>query len=245
MQSPADGYTLATVSQGLLDVNPAIYERLPYDPVRDFVPIVMMVRFPLFLITHPSLPVQTGAEFLEYVRQRPGVVTYSSGGVANGGHLAAVLFTNLTGTRMIHVPYRGTGPATLAVVTGEVQSSFSAGGPSLFEHVRDGRLNMLGVAEAERIPSLPSIPTVAEAGVPGFEAASWLGIMARSGTPQTVVDKVNQDVQAFLRLPEVSASLARDGFVNSPAGPQAFTSFIAGETLKWSSLVRSAGIRVE
>ncbi len=245
LQAPADGYTFSMLPQGPLDVNPAIYERLSYDPVRDFVPVAMLVRFPLFLVAHPSTGVRSVADLVQLAKRRPGELTYSSGGVGNGNHLAGALLAMVTGTNLVHVPYRGSGPATLAAVAGEVSFTFASGGPALLDHVRDGRLVMLGVADRQRIPSLPTIPTVAEGGVPDFESWSWAGLIARTGTPAAAVERMAQESLAFINMPETVAGLQRDGFAAAPAGPEEFAAHIRREAERWAVVARRANIRAE
>ncbi len=245
LQAPADGYTFSMLPQGPLDVNPAIYDRLPYDPVRDFVPVAMLVRFPLFLVAHPSTGVRSVAELIALAKRRPGEVTYSSGGVGNGNHLAGALLAMMSGTSLVHVPYRGSGPATLAAVAGEVNFTFASGGPALLDHARDNRLVMLGVADRQRIAALPDIPTVAEGGVPDFESWSWAGIIARAGTPQIAIDRMSQESLAFIRMPETVAGLERDGFAAAPAAPAAFSAHIRSEAERWAVVARQANIRAE
>jgi tripartite-type tricarboxylate transporter receptor subunit TctC len=245
LAAPADGYTFSMLPQGPLDVNPAIYERLSYDPVRDFMPVAMLVRFPLFLVAHPSTGVRNVADLVALAKRRPGELTYSSGGVGNGNHLAGALLAMMSGTSLVHVPYRGSGPATLAAVAGEVSFTFASGGPALLEHVRDNRLVMLGVADRQRLAVLPDIPTVAEGGVPDFESWSWAGIIARAGTPPGPIARMAQESLAFINMPETVAGLQRDGFAAAPAGPAEFAAHIRREAERWAVVARQANIRAE
>ena len=209
-QAPADGHTLAIGAAGPMAVNPALYPTLPYDPLRSFAPVSNLAMLPLLLVLHPSVPATTARELVELARARPGELTYASPGTGNSGHLAGELFDRIAGVRTVHVPYRGNGPAVADLLAGQVQMMWSSP-PPVMDHIRDGRLRLLGLGHARRVEQMPEVPTVAESGLPGFEAYSWVGLVAPAGTPAEVVARLNAEVRAFLALPETRTQLQASG----------------------------------
>ena len=185
MQAEPDGYTIGAISDGPMIINPALYEKNPYHPLRDFVPVAMMVRFPSMLIAHPSVPVKTVAELIALAKAKPGTLNYSSGGIGNFSHMGLELLALQTGMKIVHVPYRGIGPATVALVAGDVQLLYNNVATSI-EHVRAGKVTALAIGEAKRLPNLPDIPTIAET-VPGFDLSAWVGIYVPAKTPKDIV----------------------------------------------------------
>src|SRR3990170_805989 len=188
-----DGYTIAAASAGPLVINPHIFAKLPYDSLRDLTHIANMSTFPYLLVTHPSLPVKNVKELIALARARPGEITYSSPGTGNGQHLATALFASMAKVKILHIPYKGTAPSVVAVVSGEAQLTHSSI-PTILPHVRSGRVRALGVATAQRIPSLPEFPTVAEAGLPGFEASGWAGMVGPANMPAEIVQRLNKAI---------------------------------------------------
>ena len=239
-----DGYTLAAASNGPLVINPSMYLKLPYDPVRDFVAIGRLVNFPLLLVTHPSLPAASVAEVIALAKTRPGSLTYSSPGVGNGSHLAVELFASMAQVSLLHVPYKGTAPAATALLAGEVSLTFSSI-PTVLPHIRAGKMRALGVGNAARLASLPEIPTIAESGVPGYEAFSWAGVIAPAGTPQDVVARVNRELGHILRQKDIVEQLANDGTIAVPDTPAEFGAYIRSELAKWAAIVQLAKIKPE
>src|SRR5215813_4243430 len=201
-QSLTDGYTLAFTSDTPMTVNPWLYKDLPYDPLRDFIPVASAVRLPGMLAAHPSFPANNIAELIALAKNKPGSINYASAGVGNFSHLAMELFAGATGVKLQHVPYKGTGPAAQALLSGEVQVGFN-NVQTLLQFVQDGKLKALGVAEPKRIPELPNFPAVAET-VPGFEMAPWVGIVAPTGTPQAVVDKLAATMTEVMSNPDIA-----------------------------------------
>ena len=242
--APADGYTISAASNGPLVNNLILYSKLPYDTLRDFAPVGSMVIFPLMLVTHPSLPAKNVKELIALARSKPGEIVYSSPGVGNGGHLAAELFVGLAKVKVLHVPYKGTAPANVALLGGEVHLTFSSI-PSILPHVQSGRVRSLGIGNAKRLPSLPDIPTVAEAGLPGYEAYSWGGMVAPAKTPAAIVTRLNREINAILKQPDVVDQLTREGTLPNPDTPEQFTAYIKADIEKWTKVVRSAGIKAE
>jgi tripartite-type tricarboxylate transporter receptor subunit TctC len=242
--APPDGYTIAAASAGPLAVNPFIYAKLPHDTIRDFTHIANMVNFPLLLVAHPSLPVKNVKELVALARARPGQVSYSSPGSGNSAHLAAELFNSMAKTKILHVPYKGTAPAVVAVLSGEAQLTYSSI-PSILPHVRSGRVHALGIGNAARIATLPDVPTISEAGLPGFEAYAWGGMIGPAHMPGPVVARLNKDINEVLRQKDVVDRMLAEGTVPTPSSPEEFTAYIRAELKKWGDVVKMAGIRAE
>jgi tripartite-type tricarboxylate transporter receptor subunit TctC len=242
--APPDGYTISAASNGPLVNNLILYSKLPYDTLRDFAPVANMVIFPLMLVTHPSLPAKNVKELIALARSKPGEIVYSSPGVGNGGHLAAELFVAMAKIKVLHVPYKGTAPANVALLGGEVHLTFSSI-PSILSHVQTGRVRSLGVGLAKRLPSLPDIPTIAESGLPGYEAYSWGGMVAPAKTPPAVVSRLNREIMAILKQPDVVEQLTREGTLPNPDGPERFAAYIKADIEKWTRVVQNAGIKPE
>jgi tripartite-type tricarboxylate transporter receptor subunit TctC len=242
--APPDGYTIAAASAGPLAVNPFIYAKLPHDTIRDFTHIANMVNFPLLLVAHPSLPVKNIKELVALARARPGQVSYSSPGSGNSAHLAAELFNSMAKTRILHVPYKGTAPAVVAVLSGEAQLTYSSI-PSILPHVRSGRVRALGIGNAERISSLPDFPTIAESGLPGFEAYAWGGMIGPAHMPAPIVQRLSREINEVLRQKDVADRMLAEGTVPTPSSPEEFTAYIRAELKKWGDVVKMAGIRAE
>jgi tripartite-type tricarboxylate transporter receptor subunit TctC len=243
MQSDPDGYTIATSSDTPLVVNPWLYDKLPYQALRDFAPVATMVRFPGVLATHPSVPVNNVAELIALAKAKPGGLAYASAGVGNFSHLAMELFSLSTGVKLLHVPYKGTGPASLALIAGEVQLGFN-NVQTLLQNVRAGQLKALAVAEPQRVPTLPDVPAVAET-VPGFTMAPWIGIIVPAKTPKEIVNRLSEATLAVMRSPEVIKLLNDQQVTPMATGPQAFEELIKKDLDKWAKVVKTAGIKAE
>jgi tripartite-type tricarboxylate transporter receptor subunit TctC len=242
--SPPDGYTIAAASAGPLAVNPFLYTKLPHDTVKDFTYIANMCSFPLMLVSHPSLPVKNVKELIALAKARPNEIVYSSPGVGNTGHLAAALFESMAKVKTVHVPYKGTAPAVIAVLSGETQLTWSSI-PAILPHVRSGRVRALGVGNAKRLPSLPEFPTVAEAGVPGFESYAWGGMIGPANMPRAVVDRLNQAIVETLKQKDVIDRMLSEGTVPTPSSPDEFLAYMKAELKKWGDVVKMAGIKPE
>jgi tripartite-type tricarboxylate transporter receptor subunit TctC len=243
MASDPDGYTIATSSDTPLVVNPWLYDKLAYAPLRDFLPVATMVRFPGMLAVHPSVPAVTVAELIALAKAKPGNLAYASAGVGNFSHLAMELFALATGVKLLHVPYKGTGPASLALIGGEVQMGFN-NVQTLLQNVRAGQLRALAVAEPQRVALLPDIPTVAET-VPGFAMAPWIGIIVPARTPKDIVTRLAQETLAVMRDPEVSKLLNDQQVTPMAMGADEFERLIKSDLERWANVIRSAGIRAE
>jgi len=242
--SPPDGYVIAAASAGPLTVNPHLYRKLPYDTLRDFTHISNMVNFPLLLVAHPSLPVKNIKDLIALAKTRPDEVTYSSPGTGNSAHLAAELFNSMAKVKILHVPYKGTAPAVMAVLSGEAQLTYSSI-PTILPFVRNGKVRALGVGNAERVPSLPEFPTIAEAGLPGYEAYAWGGMIGPANMPKEIVTRLNREIVQILKQKDVTDRMLAEGTVPTPSTPEEFTAYIKSELKKWGDVVKLANIKAE
>ncbi len=242
-----DGYTLLMGHVGTLAVAPAVYPKLPYDPVASFAPVALVAKVPNVLAVHPALPVGNVFDWVNYLKAHPGQVNYGSGGNGSAAHLATEYFKLATQTLVVHVPYRGTAPAVADAVAGQIQMVFT-GAPAIIPMVKAGKLKAIAVSSAQRIASMPDIPTLAESGVKGlegFEADQWYGLVAPAGTPVEIVRKLNQAINDSLSAPELVARLKSEGASASPASPQVFGQLIQSEIKRWRPVVRSANIQAD
>ncbi|MFL5069625.1 MAG: Bug family tripartite tricarboxylate transporter substrate binding protein [Xanthobacteraceae bacterium] len=238
-----DGYTIATSSDTPLTVNPSLYSKLPYEPLRDFVPVTTLVRFPGMLAIHPSVPVRSIAELIALAKEKPGGLTYASAGVGNFSHLAMELFSLKAGVKLLHVPYKGTGPASLALVAGDVQMGFN-NVSTLFQNMQAGQVVALGVAEPKRMPDLPNVPAVAET-LPGFEMAPWAGIIVPAKTPKEIVTRLSQETIAVMRDPEVVKLLTEQQLTPYSLEAPEFEKLVRQDHEKWAAVIKTAGIKPE
>src|SRR5438477_7920292 len=243
MQSDPDGYTLSTCSDTPLVVNPSLYEKLAYAPLRDFIPVATLVRFPGMLAVHPSVPVKSVAELIALAKAKPGDLAYASAGVGNFSHLAMELFSLATGVKLLHVPYKGTGPASLALIAGEVQMGFN-NVQTLLQTVQSGQLVAVAVAEPKRMPALPDLPAVAET-VPGFEMAPWVGIVAPARTPKEIVERLAQETLAIMHDPQVVKQLTDQQVTPYPLGSDELGALMRNDLDKWAGVIKTAGVRGE
>ena len=243
MQADPDGYTLCASSDTPLTVNPSLYPKLPYQPLRDFATVAMMVRFPGLLAVNPSVPARNVKELIALAKAKPGTLAYGSGGVGNFSHLAGELFSIAAGVKLVHVPFKGVGPANVALLAGEVQLMFN-NIQTTIEHVRAGRLIALAVNEPQRVPMLPDVPAVAET-VPGFEMTPWVGIIAPTKTPPKILARLSEETLAFVRDPEVTKLLTDQMVGPYPLDAPKFAEVIRKDLAKWAKVIKTAGIKVE
>jgi tripartite-type tricarboxylate transporter receptor subunit TctC len=237
-----DGYTLVMAGSGSLAISPTIYKKLPYDPTRDFAPLLLSAKIPFFLVVNPSLPVRSVSELVAYAKQNPGKLSFASGGAGSPHHLYAELFKSLTGIEMTHVPYKGSAPALTDVIAGHVPLLFSDPVPSL-PVIRDGKVRALGVTTAARSPSAPEIAPIAESGVPGFDVAGWGMIVAPAGTPAPVVARLNAELNKVAALPDVQQQIVKLGMIpGGSASPEKLQGFINSEIERWGKVVQQAGL---
>ena len=242
--SPPDGYTIAAASAGPLAVNPFIYAKLPHDTLKDFTQIANMVNYPLLLVSHPSLPVKNVKELIALAKAKPGEVSYASPGSGNSSHLSGELFNSMAKVKILHIPYKGMAPAVVSVVSGEGQILY-ASIPPILGHVRAGRVRALGVGNAKRVPSLPEFPTIAESGLPGYEAYAWAGMIGPANLPRDIVLRLNKEIVATLNQKDVIDRMLADGTVPTPSSPEEFVAYMKSELKKWGAVVKMAGIKPE
>ena len=237
-----DGYTLLVVTS-VNAINASVYEKLNFNLIRDVVPIASIHREPFVMEANPSVPVKTVAEFIAYAKANPGKLTMASAGIGSGNHISGELFKMMTGVNLVHVPYRGGGPALVDLISGQVQVLFATMSSSI-EYVRAGKLRALAVTTATRSSVLPDIPTVAEF-VPGYESSFWTGVGAPKNTPAEIVDKLNKEMNATLADPKFKARLADLGGTALSGSPLDFGKFVADETEKWAKVVKFAGVKAD
>jgi tripartite-type tricarboxylate transporter receptor subunit TctC len=236
-----DGYTLLMGQLGPLAVSPAIYKKLPYDPVKSFAPVSLMAIVPSVLVVNNALPVRSAAELIAYAKKNPGKLAYGSAGNGSTSHLTTEYFKLATGTDILHVPYKGVGPMLTDLVSGQVAMGIN-GAPAVMPHVTSGRLRALAVTSLARVPSLPDIPTLDEAGVKGFEANGWYGIVAPAGTPSAIVLRLNSGIRRAVGTPELRARLDAEGAIPAGGTPEEFGALIASEIVRWGTVLKKAGI---
>jgi len=243
-KAPPDGYTLVPTSIGPLAVNPSLHRNLPYDTLRDFDPITTLISALNILVVNPSVPANSVKELIALAKAKPGQLKYASSANGNTDHLAGELFKTMAGINMVHVPYKGGGPASIAILNGEVDAIFAVY-QNIAPMVKAGKLRVLAVAVADRWPTLPDVPTVAEMGAPGFQVINWYGMVAPAGTPKKIIAKVNKEVARILQMPDVVDLLAQNGMVPLLSTPEQFGSFLQSEIKKWAKVVKAANIRVD
>ena len=239
-----DGYTILLGSKGPLTMNPALHSKLPYDTLRDLAAISLVGSVPAVLVVHPSLPVRSVQALIALARARPGELTFSSSGTSGTGHLSGELFATLAKIKLVHVPYRGTGPATLAVLSGEVTFGFG-NLVAVSPHVQSRRLQALAVTSARRLAAAPDLPTVAEAGVAGYEYVTWYGVLAPAATPREIISRLNAEIVKICQQPELRQRLNGEGGEVVGSSPEEFAAYIRSELKASAELVKSANLRAE
>ena len=243
-RSAPDGYTLLLGPPGCLAINPTLYPNLPFNPLRDFEPITQLEAGPQMLVVHPSVPAQSVKELVALVKAKPSAFNFSSGGAGTPNHLASELFRNAAGLQMVHVPYKGTGPAIAAVVSGQVQMMI-AGLPPALPQVKSGKLRGLAVTSRQRSRAVPDIPTIAESGYPGFEMVSWHSILAPAKTPKAIVTLLNTELVKILAQPDVKERFASMGVETVGSTPAEFAEHLRNENARFAKVIRAAGIKAE
>jgi len=243
-KSTPNGYTLLFGTPGALVINPLLNSKLPYNATKDFAPVSLLALNPQLLAVHNSMPVGTVKELIAYAKAQPGKLNYASVGEGTPNHLAMELFKLMSGTQMVHVPYKGAAPAVTDLVGGQVNLMFNPM-PPLMPHVKSGRLKALGVGSTQRSPALPDVPTIAEAGVPGYEYVTWYSIVAPAKTPRAIIDKINSRLAAVLAIPEVALRLSSQGAEPRSSTPEELTRLIQEDYKRLGAVIRSAGIKGE
>lgn len=242
-RAPADGYTLLLVSAAFA-INPGLYPKLPYDSTADFAPVGLVASYPVVLVVHPSIPARTVQELVALAKSSPGKLTYGSGGNGSSSHLAAELFRSMTKVDLVHVPYRSAGPAMVDLLGGHVAQMFATL-PTALAHVKSGKVRALGVGGSRRVADLPNVPTVAEAGIKGYEASGWGGVLAPAGTPQPLVRQISAGIAKVLEHADVKQRLKADGAEPVGSSPEEFAAIIKADAAKWAKVIQTAGIRVD
>ncbi len=243
-KSTPDGYTLLMGASGPLAINASLFSKLPYDPAKDFAPVVLSASVPLVLVAHPSLPVKNVREFIALIKARPGQFNYASAGPGSPQHLTAEMFKFMTKVEMTHIPYKGSGPAIVDLIGGQIPFAFESMIPVL-PHVKGGKLRGLAVTSAARSPVLPEIATVAEGGVPGFESIAWYGVVAPAGTPKEIVAKLNGEMVRIANMPDIKQRLMEMGSPPVAGTPDQFGALIKSEIPKWAKVVKQANVSLD
>lgn len=243
-KQPADGYTLLFANLGPNAINPAVYTKLPYDPIKDFTPITLTTLVPQVLVATPGLDQKTLREVLDYARANPGKLNYGTGGNGSANHLGVELAAALAGVSFTTVPYKGDAPAMMDTMSGQVSLSLPTV-PAAIQQIKAGKLRALAVGTKTRVPALPDVPTMQEAGIPGYESFSWGGVMGPGGMSPAVVNRIHTDIVKVLNLPDVQEQLSAQGAIINAQGPKEFAAFLADEIRKWDGVAKKANIRIE
>jgi tripartite-type tricarboxylate transporter receptor subunit TctC len=243
-KSPPDGHTLLFNTIGPIAINISLYDKLPFDPVKDFVPITLVAKVPNILCVYPGVPVKSVAELIAYAKQNPGKLRYGSPGSGTSNHLSAELFNTLAGVKLFHVPYKSSAQMTTDTIGGQVEVIFH-NAPVVLPHVKSGALRGLAITSASRNPYAPELPTMSEAGVPGFEVTAWFGVLAPTGTPQPVLAKLHTDVVRTINMPDVKERFLSQAAEPIGSTPAEFAAFINAEIGKWSRVIKESGAKVE
>lgn len=243
-KAPADGYTLLMGHIGTLAVNPSLYPKLPYNPIKDFAPVAWVARVPNVLVVNPNVPAKSVQELVALAKSKPGQLSYGSGGNGSAANLATEYFKMQTETAILHIPYRGTAPAVTDLMGGQIQMLFT-GAPAVMGQVKNGQLRALAVSSPKRLDALPDLPTVAEAGYKNFEADQWYGVVAPAGTPRDIVLKLNQQINVALNSAELKKRLTTEGAVATPETPEAFGKLIAQEIERWRPVITSGRVKAD
>jgi tripartite-type tricarboxylate transporter receptor subunit TctC len=243
-KAPGDGYTLLMGHIGTLAVNPSLYPKLPYNPVKDFAPVAGVARVPNVLVVHPAVPAKDVRELVALAKAKPGQLNYGSGGNGSAANLATEYFKLQTGVAIVHIPYKGTAPAVTDLIGGQIQVLFT-GAPAVIGHIKSGQLRALAVSSPKRLDALPDLPTVAESGYKDFEADQWYGVVAPAGTPREAISKLNAQINAALNTPELKARLAAEGAVAMPGTPEAFGQLMTREITRWKPVITSGRVKAD
>jgi tripartite-type tricarboxylate transporter receptor subunit TctC len=243
-KSPPDGYTIVMATAGQISINPHMYAKLPFDPIKDLMPISPAGMAINALCVHPSLPVTSVQGFIAFARARPNALNFATGGIGASDHMATELFMSMTGVKMNHIPYKGGAPAMVDLLGGNVDLGFSTVATAIGP-IKAGRLRALGVTSARRFELLPDVPTIAEAGVPGYESVAWYGLFAPAGTSAEIIRKLNAETVAVLGTPEARKRLTDAGVLPTSSSPETFAAYVATETARWGKLIRANGIKAE
>jgi len=239
-----DGYTLLMGTVNTHAINAGLYAKLPYDHIKDFAPVILVARVSNVLEVNPSVPVYTVADLIKLAKEKPGQLNFASSGSGTSIHMSGELFKTMAGVDMVHVPYKGSAPAISDLVGGQVQLMFD-NLPSSLAMIKAGRLRPIAVTSAQRAPALPDVPTIAESGLPGFEATSWFGVVAPAGTPPAIISRLNAEIDKWVQSPEGKEKLVTQGAVPAGGTPEQFAAYIRAETDKWAKVVKASGAKAD
>jgi tripartite-type tricarboxylate transporter receptor subunit TctC len=243
-KAEGDGYTVGLGAAGALSANVSLYPHMPFDPVKDLKPVSLVAAIPFVIVGHPSVGVRTQAELIELAKRDPSKLTIGHGGNGTAMHLTASLFDQMAGVKIVQAAYRGSGPAALDALAGQIPLAVTDL-PAALPHIRAGKLIAFSVTSDKRVPALPDVPTVAEAGLPGYDSVGWFGIVAPAATSAAIVNKLNAAIVEALNDPAIQTAMRGIGVEPAPSTPQAFADYIRSETVKWGRVIRSAGIKLE
>lgn len=243
-KSPPDGYNMVIATIGPVAINPSLYSKMPYDPVKELAPITITGEVPNGLVVHPTLPAHTVKELIALARQRPRELNFGSSGNGAGDHLAGEMLNVMAGIKMTHVPYKGGAPALVDLMAGNIQLIFATLASGM-PYIRNGRVRVVAMASPQRYPLLPDVPTVAQAGVPGYAVTNWAGLFVAAGTPRAIIERLNGEVAKILATPDVKQKLLDAGLVAGTNTPEQFAAFIQAETQMWAKVIRQANIRID
>ena len=243
-KSAPDGYTLLMGTVGTHAINPSLYSKMPYDHVKDFVPVVLVAGVPNVLVVHPALPVNSVADLIKLAKDKPGQINFASSGSGTSIHLSGELFKTMAGVDITHIPYKGSSPALTDLIGGQVQIMFD-NLPSALPQIKAGKLRAIAVTSLKRAPVLPDVPTISESGLPGFEASSWFGVLAPAGTPAPIVARINAEVNKWLQSAEAREKLLSQGAEAAGGSPEQFANHIRAESEKWAKVVKASGAKVD
>ncbi|WP_077001360.1 tripartite tricarboxylate transporter substrate binding protein [Variovorax sp. KK3] len=243
-KSPGDGYTLGVGAAGALSANASLYAQMPFDPIKDFKPVGMLAAIPFVIVGHPSLEAKTLPQLVALARSQPGKLSIGHGGNGTAMHLSSALFAQMAQLQLVEVPYRGSGPAAVDAIAGQVPLAV-VDLPSSLQQIKAGKLTAFAVTSPQRLPMLPEVPTVAEAGLSGYDAVGWFGVVAPADTPAPVVARLNAELNAALRDENTQAAMRNLGVEPAPGTPKAFEDYIRSETKKWSQVIKTANIKLD
>jgi len=243
-KAPADGYTILMGAVATHAINPSLYASIPYDPVRDFIPVTQVASTPNVLVVNPSIPASNVREFIAYAKANPGKLNFGSGSTGSAGHLAGELFNTMAGVQMVHVPYKGAGPAMQDLIGGQIQLMFDNLASSLGQ-IKAGRVKALAVTTAKRTSLAPDLPTISESGLPGFDISTWFGIFVPAKTPRPIVDKLHAEFTRALAMPDVREAMVKLGAEPVGNSPQEFAAYIRSEADKYAKLVKASGAKAD
>jgi tripartite-type tricarboxylate transporter receptor subunit TctC len=242
--APPDGYTWLVGTSGTLGVNPSVYAKIPYDPLKDFAPASNIFIVPLVIVAHPGFAPNTVAELVAAAKKAPGTINFASAGPGTAQHMTGELFKVRAGVDLVHIPYKGSGPGITDLVGGQVPVMFDSI-TSAMPHIKSGRAKAIAVTTAQRIPQLPDVPTVAESGYPGFEGVGWSGIVLPAATPREIVERVSADIQKVLNDPQMRERMIDRGGIPDPRTPQGYAAFLRSEVDKWAQVAKAANVRLD